>query len=108
MTFFKPTPRELNALSSAETSLANLGIHPGSQGYDLNVLAIAIYDLGGAYSIDQSSGSYTAEIRPQQSLVREPSGDGVGWTPESALTFALLQVIAKRRPKLYPRRAAQP
>lgn len=96
MNSFDPTPAEIRALHLAEAQLTNTGIQPGPKGYDLNTLALAIYDLGGTYSIDQSSGSYVAGIHPQRPLELELRGEGVGWTPESALVFALIQAITPR------------
>lgn len=102
MTSYDASPSELHALRLAETQLADKGIAPGHKGYDLNTLAITIYELGGSYSIDQSSGSFVAEIRPQQPMKRAPRGAGVGWTAESALMFALVQAVSAGEEQVAP------
>lgn len=91
---YSPTKDEKIALHQALTTLATRGIAPGEHGYDVAILASAVYAHGGAYDIDFFRGSFRAEIRPQQASSRIRPSTEMGWTPAVALAFALARGLA--------------
>jgi hypothetical protein len=91
----EPSRAEILALRIAEERLEDFGVEFGPDGYDMNALALAIYEIGASYAINRGAGTFTAEIRPQRPSQKVPRSDGVGWDPESALIFALVQALTQ-------------
>jgi len=88
-----PNDDDQRALLEAEQVLAASGVARAPAGYDVSTLAAAVYARGWTYRIDRSSGSFQAEIRPQQNGANQPLGIKSGWTADVALAFALAHAL---------------
>lgn len=75
-------------LAAAHAVLAAQGVQAGVDGYDLAVLAAAVYAAGWSYRIDRATGmpGYEAEVQMGDGITRYRT---VGWDPAVALAFAL-------------------
>jgi hypothetical protein len=91
-----PNDDDQRALLEAQQVLAASGVAAAPSGYDLTVLAAAVYAHGWAYRIDRSAGSFQAEIRPQRDGATQPLGTKSGWSAEVALAFALAHALLRQ------------
>lgn len=90
-----PGERDLQDLAAAHAQLTAHGVPAGAQGYDLAVLAAAVYASGWSYRIDRATGmpGYEAEVQIQDGVTRHRA---MGWDPAVALAFALSTALATR------------
>ena len=75
------------------------GVTTSEHGYDLSVLAAAVYARGWSYSIDRAGGDYRAIVQQSGGENGQFSAVGIGWSMEATLAFALdkaLKVIDRR------------
>jgi hypothetical protein len=90
-----PGERDLHDLAAAHAKLTAHGLLAGAQGYDLTILAAAVYASGWSYRIDRATGmpGFEAEVQMQDGVTRHRA---MGWDPAVALAFALSAALAPR------------
>jgi hypothetical protein len=89
----------LKSLEVAGAGLASHGVESTENGYDLSVLAAAVYARGWSYSIDRTGGDYRAIVQQSGGDQGQFSAVGIAWSMEAALAFALdkaLKVAGRR------------
>lgn len=88
-----PNDDDFQDLSTAHASLADHGLKPGPQGFDVSTIAALIYSNGWAYAIDRLGGNFRAEIRPGPGGLRSFHIVEMGWTADTAMVFALAKAL---------------
>jgi hypothetical protein len=96
-----PSDSDLRDLAAAHVRLAAHGVLAGGDGYDLSVLAAAVYSGGWSYRIDRAVGAlgFEAEVRLQDGTTHHRA---MGWDPAVALAFALSSAFAARPTPVTP------
>jgi hypothetical protein len=84
--------------------LVGFGIGSSETGYELPVLAAAVYARGWSYNIDRLGSDYRATVSQSSRELGQFQAIGVGWSMEAALAYALEKAlkVVQRRASLAP------
>jgi hypothetical protein len=97
-----PSEEEVASLILTHETLVENGIGSAGTGFEMSVLAAAVYARGWSYNIDRLGSDFRATVSQSSRELGQFQAIGVGWTMEAGLAYALEKalVIARRRPSV--------
>jgi hypothetical protein len=99
-----PSEEEVTSLVRTHGALIELGIGSAGTGFEMSVLAAAVYARGWSYNIDRLGSDFRATVSQSSRELGQFQAIGVGWSMEAALAYALEKAlkIVQRRASLAP------
>jgi hypothetical protein len=97
-----PSEEEVANLVLTHGALVERGIGSTGTGFEMPVLAAAVYARGWSYSIDRLGSDFRATVSQSSRELGQFQAIGVGWSMEAALAYALEKAlsVAQRRPSV--------
>ena len=93
-TNLNPSEEEVANLILTHEALIERGIGSAGTGFEMTVLAAAVYARGWSYNIDRLGSDFRATVSQSSRELGQFQAIGVGWSMEAALAYALEKALA--------------